>query len=231
MTTLPLTIPNYFGDYSPPPLLARLGTSALAWNDRVAVDGASRLLPEFQEKPLLAAILLGCLAAAQDYEDGVWSVLIGCWIETAEGVQLDGLGVILDLPREGWVDDVYRPLLRAQVQVLGSDGSWDRLLLIMELMGVNVAPVQIADLPVGAMLVQLGEPLQVLTPALVFRFLVAAKAAVWRLSLWFPTVSVDDTFTLADGDAYQDDDRRGLADDALTIGGRLAGDLTTTENA
>ena len=92
----------------------------------------ARMLSQFRGKPRAEAVtgLLG--ARAQVWEDALWALLDECWIDTAEGAQLDQWGLLLDLVREeSWTDERYRALLQAQLLVLRSTGTGDELLEIL----------------------------------------------------------------------------------------------------
>lgn len=232
MPTTPAILPFTFGDWTPPPALARLEGSGLAWRPQIADDGAARLISQFQEKPRFVAFLKALLAALQEEEDGHWQVLIGIWLPTAEGVQLDGLGVLLDLERAGWSDDTYRLYLGAQVLVLGSDGSAKSFVDILRAIGVTLSTTRIARSGRAETSVVLGELLaDEIVGADVYAMLARAKSGGVRLLVEFPVVDVDDTFAANIDDTEGYDERRGAADDALTIGGHAADAMFTTEAA
>ena len=72
-------------------------------------------------------------AEIQEFETAAFQVLLDRWLETAVGVQLDGLGSIVGKARAGSDDDTYRLLLRAQVLLNRSSGTVPEILEILEL--------------------------------------------------------------------------------------------------
>lgn len=65
-------------------------------------------------------------------------------LDGAEGVQLDGLGQILGVDREGLSDEQYRSLLRAYVQVNTSSGTIEELITVSRLaLGIADDPAEI----------------------------------------------------------------------------------------
>lgn len=233
MPTPPIILDTRFGDWTPSPGLMRIAGTSLAWRSSIAREGVSKLIPEFQGKPRIAAILGGLLAAVQDAEDAKWQVLTLIWLDTAEGVQLDALGLIVDLPRAAWSDDTYRAYLKAQILVLRSDGSWPALVAILRAIAVDVSLVHIERSGMAAGIVRLGAPLTgEITPLDVDAMLERAKSGGVRLTLEYPTAALADTFTWADGDVDQSDSRRGWpSDDSASDGGIWSGELASSEAA
>jgi hypothetical protein len=226
------TLPFHFGDWTPPPALASIDGTSVSWIANHGDDGVALLLSQFKNKPRIEAFLRAVLAGVQDLDDGIFQVLIGIWIDGAEGVQLDGIGEILDLPRGGWTDSTYRTFLRAQILVYRSLGTWPDTAGILRVIGVTLALATFDEPGIAAARVILGELL--LAPLLaadVFRVCAAAKPASVRFTLEFPTVDVAESFTWADADVVQPDALRGWSDDVLDIGGRWADELTTSEAA
>ena len=187
----------------------------------------SLLLPQFRGKPRLEALLCALTEEIADLEGAIWDVFTKRWLTTAEGVQLDLLGGILDLPRAGWGDDTYRALLAAWILVLRSEGTRPDLLRILEAMGVTLTLTSIAQSGTAAFIVTLGEVITVPEPADIFRFIDQARGGGIRFDLEFPVEPVDDTFMWADGDVDQPDAARGWADDGSTLGGHWADVLST----
>lgn len=234
MPTIPVELGFTLGDWMPPPALASIAGTSLAWRSSIAADGVARLISEFRGKPRIKALLWGLLAAVQDAEDAKWQVLTGIWLDTAEGVQLDGLGVLLDLERAGWSDDTYRAYLKAKILVLRSDASGPALIAILSAIGVTLELATLERSGMAAIRLTLDELLdEEIEPADVFAMLSHATAAGVRFTLEFPTVELTDAFTWADGDVDQADTRRGWPtdDSAFVDGGYWNGELATTEAA
>jgi hypothetical protein len=80
------------------------------------------------------------VSPAQDLEDALWSVLVDSTLDTATGVWLDRLGVIVGQARLSLSsDDVYREHLRARVAVNRSQGTFTDAYRVAELVIDDVA--------------------------------------------------------------------------------------------
>lgn len=235
--TLPTTLPGDASGYVPLDGLEAIDGTDLAWVSSHCEEGKSLLISQFR-KPRMQAFLCALMDGAsgeggiQELENAIWQVLTERWLDTAVGAQLDVIGRIVNMPRRGWLDDVYRRLLGAQILVLGSTGTWPDLVAILGALGATLALVTIAEPGTAAIRIVLGEPFTTdITPADIFRLLVAAKPAAVRLTLLFPTADVDTSFTLgSSADAPELDALRGLGDaTGADVGGYLAGALASLE--
>lgn len=73
------------------------------------------------------------VAELQALDTAATDLLTDTTLDGAEGVQLDGLGQIIGIERQGLDDDDYRSLLRAQIRVNTSGGTIDQLNEIIRL--------------------------------------------------------------------------------------------------
>lgn len=212
------------------PLTETLEGSELVYEDDHCGDATSLLISQFRDKPRLEAIICALTDGVQDLDDVVWQMLTERWLSTAIGVQLDGIGQILDLPRAGWGDETYRVLLGAQVLVLRSKGTWSDVFAILEAIGVTLAVVFVDNPSMAAMRVEVLEPFGPDITALdAYRLVLRAKPAGVRLTFIF-VVSEAPAFEYADGTAEASDDE-GYADSVSGLfGGELAGLLSSTES-
>lgn len=86
-------------------------------------------------KPRLEALLTDVLGPAlQEVEDEAFGFLAGRDVLTAVGAQLDIIGRIVGLARQGWGDDRYRAYLLAQIAIRYSRGNGDRLLDVLAIL-------------------------------------------------------------------------------------------------
>lgn len=196
-------------------------------------EGKKLFISEFREKPRLAGFLCALLgdAGAQEIEDVLWQVMVGRTLDHAIGDQLDGIGQVVDLARAGWEDETYRTLLRAQILVLRSKGTWPELIAILTTVGIDVTLALLYEHPPAAGRIVLGAPLPTeVTGAEVFDLLRRAKPGGVRLELEFPIAAVAETFMWADADVEQADTARGWADDGSTLGGYWADEHASTES-
>lgn len=73
------------------------------------------------------------VAELQALDTAATALLTDTTIDASEGVQLDGLGQILGIERQGLDDEPYRSLLRAYIRVNTSGGSIEQLNEIIRL--------------------------------------------------------------------------------------------------
>jgi hypothetical protein len=84
-------------------------------------DGLGNMLTQFQDKPRFVALMTAILVEIQRLEDVTWEVLVGRFLDVAEGVNLDRIGELVNWPRLGLPDDDYRRLIKVAVQILRHD--------------------------------------------------------------------------------------------------------------
>lgn len=83
----------------------------------------SRLASQFAKSPKLRALLAQIVGPLEVIENDADDLRNKRWIDTATGVQLDGLGTIVGEGREGRTDDDYREAIRFRVFVNVSKGT------------------------------------------------------------------------------------------------------------
>lgn len=169
------------------PTLLEVESASLVRQADAPAEAASLLLAQFGDKPRLVAVVRGLADGAQDLEDALWQLYSERWIPTASGVQLDGIGTVVDLPRRARGDEVYRAFLAARILVLRSNGTWRALVAVLEALAVELASVlYLPDFP-AAFVARLddGLPDDVTGPD-VFELLEDAKAGGVRLLVEYP---------------------------------------------
>jgi hypothetical protein len=221
----PLTFPFSLGGCVPTPDVIEIEGTELVWIESHCEQGKELLLSQFRGRPRLEAALCAYLDGVQDLHNAIWQCLTERSLAASVGVQLDALGSIVDLPRQGWEDEAYRRVLRGRILALRSDGSRPALLRIVAALGLDVTLTDVYEYPPAAVVYSLGEPLPGapdLAAGDVFWLLDYARAAAVRLDLEYPIEALAETFTWADADADQADTLRGWADDGSTLGGYWA---------
>lgn len=78
-------------------------------------------------------------------ENEYYNLLINRSLDTATGAQLDGIGEILGLPRNGLSDDDYRLALKGQIQINKSTATAEELIQLASQL-TNATRVQYLDL-------------------------------------------------------------------------------------
>lgn len=101
--------------------------------DEDHAEEAEALLPhQFKDADNLKAILGALTAQVQAAENMIFNLWQSRWLDNAAGAQLDGLGAIVGVDREGLEDDAYRIMIRVQILVNASSGTFDQILAIFE---------------------------------------------------------------------------------------------------
>ncbi len=89
----------------------------------------------------LEKILEAFLKQIQDVEDAAFQILLDTILDNAIGEQLDGIGRVVVLAREGFSDDTYRERLRAKIIINRGSGTIPQIVEIISLLsgaGVQV---------------------------------------------------------------------------------------------
>lgn len=180
-----------------PPALALTfsDTTDLEWVEHCA-EGRGKLLEQFKGKELIEELLCSYLCEVQELENVVWAVKLLMTLETATGVQLDGVGARVGAPpRAGMTDDQYRLVVRIQIAIILSDGQRPDLLGILRIILGATASIFVREYWPATILYHPVEPLPVgVTTATIKALLKAAKAAGVKLYVMFTFSPSTDTF-------------------------------------
>lgn len=98
--------------------------------------GLSEILAKYVGKPRLNAWLTSLLRQIESVDDLAFEYYARRWPYTAEGVQLDAIGKIVNYDRPGVSDDLYRMFLVAVVLANKSNGTFPELHEILDICGV-----------------------------------------------------------------------------------------------
>jgi hypothetical protein len=102
-------------------------------NEHIA-QALNRVLEEYKESPRLLFMLSTSVQQVQDLEDALIDLLDKTWINTAEGEQLDQLGLLLNVTRGGFSDAVYRTRLNAAIVRYTSSGRPEQVISAIRLL-------------------------------------------------------------------------------------------------
>lgn len=102
-------------------------------NDHI-VQALNRVLEQYKESPRLQFMLSTSVQQVQDLEDALIDLLDKTWINTAEGAQLDQLGLLLNVTRGGFSDAVYRTRLNAAIVRYTSSGRPEQVISAIRLL-------------------------------------------------------------------------------------------------
>lgn len=188
-----------------------------------AGTATDRLLEEFHHLPRFEVLLEDLVAMLQPIEDLAWDLLQERYLFTVNGAgpaigeQLDGLGEILGEPRSGRGDDEYRTFLQIRILVNNSDGIWDDLHAILDLLPLVVheaEEIYPAHIWIEANETDYGYQ--------AWAYLREAKAAGVGLTMILSRFTAANVFTLGLG-GEQQNAAKGLGGEYVSTGGRLAG--------
>lgn len=111
----------------------------------ITIEFLAKLLEQFKSKPNISAILTAFLDQAQDLENASFEVLEETVLATAAGVQLDGIGTIVDEERQGRNDADYRIGLQARILLNISSGATEELIAIVDALTGGSAVIEVEE--------------------------------------------------------------------------------------
>lgn len=180
----------------------------------------NRLLEQYKDKARLKTLVDIFAEQCQELENVFWDLYVKRTVDDATGDQLRILGRIVGLTKGETADEDFRVLVRAQIRVLKSRGTWKDLLgLIRLVLGTDPSERLFIEVyPAGLLLQLLVVP--TFSVVLLARILRAAKAGgVGFASIDYPPPT-GDWFTWDNGDEDGDTDL-GWMNGAETTGGQF----------
>jgi hypothetical protein len=97
-------------------------------------EARALLLTQYRGMPGIVGILDTYAGDVQDLENAFWTLRTMMDIFDATGVQLDGLGTLLNSPRNGISDDAYRGVLLAKSAQNVSQGTPEDVIKVFKLL-------------------------------------------------------------------------------------------------
>jgi len=124
----------------------------------------------------------------QDIEDALWDLYTKRGVDTAEGAQLDVLGVIVGQPRNGLDDTDYRTRIKVRIRLNRASGIADDIYDVFGLMlGNQIGAVSLQEAYPAGLIVQMNEYVDT-SPAVLAEILREARGAGIDTSLvWLPS--------------------------------------------
>lgn len=105
-------------------------------------DFLGLLIQEYKEKPNLKGILEAVGNQCNDIETAIFELIDEYNIDNGSGIQLDIIGKILGLERNGRVDDAYKTLLKIKAEINFSSGTPEAIIKTAQKL-YNATDVQI----------------------------------------------------------------------------------------
>lgn len=155
-------------------------------------EGKVRLLFRYRNKPRLEAVLCTLTDQLSELEVAARDVWVGRQLDTAVGVQLDGIGDIVGEPRKGRTDEVYRIFLRVRILVNRSDGKVEQLYAIL-VQAFGAVPMAITEHYPASLQVVLYEAIGDVLPGDFVMYLRQAKGGGVRLEFSYTVEALTDT--------------------------------------
>jgi hypothetical protein len=125
--------------------------------DNHVQQALNRLLQQYKGKPRIAALFTALVNQIQDLEDAVYSLNEGRSVYGSVGEQLDLLGTLVGIRRNGLSDDQYRLFILGKIGENTSDTTSDKIAAIYGIL-LGGAIVQEQDLyPAGVGLLAGGD--------------------------------------------------------------------------
>lgn len=122
-------------------------------------DAQARLLQQYKGKPRIQGLLQALVNQIQDLEDSTFAIDAGRQLINAQGIQLDGIGQIVGINRNGLSDAVYLLFIYGKIGENFSDGTIPALLTIIQNL-FRAASLIFQDVyPAGVSVQVLGTPL------------------------------------------------------------------------
>lgn len=151
------------------------------------------LIYRYQNKPRIADFIKAFTGQFAELEEALWQLYTERTLDTAEGVQLDGLGAIVGEPRKGRSDSVYRQFIRVRILVNLSDGDLPSLYAIL-LAALGVSADYFIRQYNTAIVIHLDSDTSPLTAAELLVYLREAKAAGVGIGINYAIDDVADSF-------------------------------------
>ena len=189
--------------------------------DHVA-EALRRLLFQFRNKLVIEGEVGVVATQLQELENVFFDLLLLRWLDTASGVQLDGLGKIVGELRHGRNDTDYTAALNARIRINRMHSRMEEMILVATLtLNRNYT---FTEFDPHTLIANLDGALLPTDPSadIIALNLFEAKGAGIAFAFIYSEYDDANTFIWSDGNFVQADADRGWADDALTQGGYLA---------
>lgn len=111
------------------------------WCDRIP----DRVLEQYEDKLELIDFICILIDEMQELEFVFSDLATLRSLDTSTGAQLDGVGDLLNLPRNGLDDDDYRSALKTQIAIYQSNGEPETLISILSQL-TNASSVQLIEI-------------------------------------------------------------------------------------
>jgi hypothetical protein len=160
-------------------------------------DAQARLPEQFKNAGNLKNLIAAFVESTQDYEDLVYPLFTLLDIDTMEGVQLDGIGSIVNEARQGRSDAEYREAIRVRISLNTSSGEPETVIWLFKTLTDPTGAIDyVEDYPAGYVIYGDGDQFAELLAAME----ASSPAGVYVGLLDFLVWEDDDPALWEDGD-------------------------------
>jgi len=187
------------------------------------LDALTRLVSQFRDQPDLASFQSAFVNRIQEMEGALQELLAERSLDSAVGVQLDGLGALVGQAREGRDDSDYRLVIRARIALNIGSGTPEDIyrVLVLLLLALDGQVPHLEEFPPASILVTISGSITTELATEIAAILAEARAACVQAQLIYSGDDAD-TFFFSTDDTEQASAAQGWADDAQTVGGNFA---------
>lgn len=160
----------------------------LEHNEDHRTQAKALVIEQFKRSQRFNDWLGAYIGQVQDLEDALWQLYTMRGVDTAEGVQLDVLGVIVGQPRLGLDDEDYRTRIKVRIRLNRASGIADDIYAVFGLMlGNQIGAVDLQEVYPAGLIVQMNEYVAT-SPSVLADILREARGAGIDTSLvWLPS--------------------------------------------
>lgn len=173
------------------------------------VEVYTDLLIQRFKKPRRMAVLAAILAEVQLFEDAAYDVLTKVNLDDGEGAQLDLIGKVINVRRNGLSDSEYRLRMRVEILILRSKGRPEDLIKIIDT--AYSGSFKITEVDFATTYVELLGTTTLTVASSILGFLKRAKATGTRVLVQF-TYDSTRTFTFSPDTTEPVDAAHGFGD-------------------
>lgn len=168
-------------------------SKTLKYNEDHRDQAKALVIEQFKRSRRFNDWLGAYIGQVQDLEDALWELYTQRGVDTAEGAQLDVLGIIVGQPRNGLDDTDYRTRIKVRIRLNKASGIADDIYAVFGLMlGNQIGAVSLQEAYPAGLIVQMNEYVDT-SPSVLADILRESRSAGVDTSLVYMT-SDDGTF-------------------------------------
>jgi len=184
------------------------------------VEAADLFITFFKSKLRIGGMLASYMEQVQDLENAFWEIFSETDVDTSAGVQLDGLGTIVDEARQGRTDVEYVLALKTRIAINNGNALPEDILETFYMFSEG-RTFELKEISPAFFIIRMLDALTLLdpTPTQFNNMLQSIRGGGIKAQFHYTEVDDDATFEYASGDVAEADVDKGWANDAGTIGG------------